>query len=715
MRKIIFAFAFANAALAEVCAQTDSARTKTLDEVIVSASRFDQKILETPRSVTVINADVIQNSVYNSVGDLLSKQPGIYIVGSNQTPGTNQSLFMRGSNSNQVKVMMDGVRITDPSSPNDAIDLSELSLTNVERIEIIEGSHSTLYGSGAIGGVINIITKKNGNPGLRGSGSVQTGTFGHGTATLTTNASLNYSFKNGLYFNGSLFDQHVNGLKPAIDTAKTLFLPPRNAGFRKTDGYLKAGYHQNGFDAFVSYKSTTQHADIDAGAFTPANNDYVNFMRDQINYSLTYQLNSKLKLVGNGSWSHSKRTNENDSSKISPTQYDGNYFKGVYEGRLNTNELQLNYHHKDITGIVGGGAYEERMNFNTLTYSSPSSEYGSFVSTTNYDTIPTRATTRYGFAQASWHGGSQKKLGLSAGARLSNHSLFGNFFTYDINPSYAISPSSLLYASMSSAYNAPSLYQLFDPTISYGAYTSLGNRSLQPERSLSYEVGFKKEFKDGSYLTTALFQTTTSHLIDFVYLWNKATPIQNLSYTDYLGDTYLNLSKQQVNGVELSGRWMATNSLSLSGNVTWLQGKIMYNQSDLDAGKTGGNHVQLYSNGAFITSNDGTFNNLVRRPKVTAFAELKYQVKSSLSFSFYYRVAGRRTDSFYDPTLGPFGALNQQPVATYQLIDAGVYYRLKKWISFMAKMENIFNVNYQEISGYNTRGRSGYLRVNFTW
>src|SRR5579871_4238086 len=183
MRRVILVFLFANVLL-KVNAQTDSLRGRTLDEVVVSASRFDQKILETPRSVTVINSDVIRNSVYNSVGDLLAKQPGIYIVGSNQTPGTNQSLFMRGANSNQVLVLMDGVRITDPSSPNNAVDLSELSLTNVERIEIIEGAHSTIYGGGAIGGVINIITKKNSTAGLHGSGSVQTGTFGQQTSTL---------------------------------------------------------------------------------------------------------------------------------------------------------------------------------------------------------------------------------------------------------------------------------------------------------------------------------------------------------------------------------------------------------------------------------------------------------------------------------------------------------------------------------------------------
>jgi vitamin B12 transporter len=633
------------------------------------------------------------------------------MVGSNQTPGTNQSLFMRGANSNQVLVLMDGVRITDPSSPNNAIDLSELSLINVERIEIIEGAHSTLYGGGAIGGVINIITKRKSSSGFHGNGSVQSGTYGNSSTTLSTSLNLNYSFQNGIYLNGSLFDQHVSGLNAAIDTMKKRFQAPDKDGFRKTDSYIKAGYRKDNWDVFVSYKQTTQHADIDAGAFADDDNAFVDFQRGQLNYSLRYQFNAQLKLLANGSSSHSQRINQNDSSKISSTAYDGNYFRGVYDGHLNTNELQLNYQTAQTQTIVGGGVYVEQMNFNTYYYSSA---FGGYSSKVNYDSIQTKATTWYGFAQTSWHGGPQNKLGISAGARLSNHSLFGNYFTFDVNPSFALSSTSMLYASVSSGYNAPSLYQLFDPTQNFGDYTNMGNRNLKPEQSFSYEAGFKKEFNNGSYFTTAVFHTTTTNLIDFVYLWNKNTSISNLTYADYLGDTYLNLSRQEVSGAELSGRWTATSKLSLSGNLTWLQGTISYKESDIDNSKTGGNHVQLYSNGAFITG-EGSMNSLVRRPKVTAFAEIKYLLQPALAISLNYRLAGKRNDSVYDPTLGPFGALNQQGVATYNLFDAGVYYRLKPWISFTAKVENIFNVQYQEILGYNTRGRSVYVRVNFTW
>lgn len=710
MRKIIFLFAGANMLL-KVNAQTDSLHTLALHEVVVSASRFDQKILETPRSVTVINSEAIRNSVYNSVDDLLSRQPGIYLVGGNQTPGTNQTLFMRGANSNQVVVMMDGVRITDPSSPNNAIDLSELSLTNVERIEIIEGAHSTVYGGGAIGGVINIITRKNSQPGFHGNGSVQAGTFGPPSGTLSASANVGYSFQNGIYLSGSFYDQHVAGLNASVDTIRKHFHAPDKDGFQKTDAYVKGGYRKNKWDGFISYKHTNQHASIDAGAFADDDNAFLDFKRDQMNYSLAYQFDSRLKLLANGSQSQSQRINENDSSRISAAAFDGNYFKGTYDGHLSTHELQLNYQANKIRAVAGGGAFSERMTFNTFYYASA---FGGYASKVNYDSIQTKATTWYGFAQTSWIGGPQNKFGFSAGARLSNHSLFGNYFTFDANPSYAPSASSLVYASVSSGYNAPSLYQLFDPTKNFGEYTNLGNQSLRPEKSFSLEAGFKKEFNRGSYFTMAVFQTTTANLIDYVYLWNKNTPMQSLSYSDYLGNTYLNLSRQEVSGAELSGRWQTNSKLSITGNLTGLQGTITYKESDLDNAKTGGNHVQLYSNGAFV-SGDGSINNLVRRPKVTAFAEIKYQILSSWSFSFYYRLAGRRNDSVYDYTLGPFGALNQQGVATYHLFDAGIYYRLKPWISFTAKMENIFNVQYQEILGYNTRGRSGYVRINFTW
>src|SRR5690349_7955524 len=237
------------------CAGQDTARVTTLREVVISASRSEEAVIEVPRSVTVIGEQEIRNSIYQSVGDLLNAESGLYIVGTNQTPGTNQNVFMRGTNSNQVAVLIDGVRITDPSSPNAAIDFSEVSLTNVERIEILRGSHSTIYGGAAIGGVINIITKKNAARGLHGNVSWQGGTFGEKAGSSTENAELNYGMNSGIYFNGSVFQQNVSGLNASEAGKSSSSFTSDRDDFRKTDALLKVGFKDHVWDANVSFKS----------------------------------------------------------------------------------------------------------------------------------------------------------------------------------------------------------------------------------------------------------------------------------------------------------------------------------------------------------------------------------------------------------------------------------------------------------------------------
>lgn len=285
----------------------DSLRTTMLQEVVTTASRYDRQIIETPRSVTVINRDQIESQPFNSVGELLSNFAGIYVTGANQTPGSSQTLFLRGAAGNQAAVMIDGVRINDPSSPNSALDLSELSLTNVDRVEIIRGSHSTLYGGAAIGGVVNIITKKGANPGLHGNALATIGTFGKSTSTAAQSVGLDYTFKNGIYLNGSFFNQNVNGLNASLDTSKTVFPGRDKDNFEKTDALMKAGFKNSLWDAFVSYKRTDQHSDIDDGSYNDDDNAFVDFKRNFVNYQAGYHLTKNWTASVIGAWSNSKR------------------------------------------------------------------------------------------------------------------------------------------------------------------------------------------------------------------------------------------------------------------------------------------------------------------------------------------------------------------------------------------------------------------------
>lgn len=688
-------------------AQQDSTKTFTLQEVVVSASRQETKILETPRSVSVISNDRIVGGSYNSVADLLAQQAGVYLVGANQMPGSNQSLFLRGANSNQVVVMIDGVRITDPSTPNNVIDLSELSLTNVDRIEIVSGAHSTMFGGSSVGGVVNIITKSRSKEGVHGSVGAQAGTYGSGTSHYLQQVDFSYAAKSGFYANYSQIDQRVNGFSTALDTAKKSNKKFEPDNFQKQDRTIKLGYQSNRLDAQVSYKRTDQIADIDDGAFRDKTNNKLFFNRDFYSYSVNYRLGTQLQIKALGSWSSSLRVNQNDSSQLPSGKYDGSYFKGNYRGEIQTHEIQATYQNTFLKSVMGVGMYSDDMSFNTFFYSS---SFGGFSSRVNYDSINKNSLTKYVFGQATLKS-KNSSLGLTLGGRISNHSLFGTVGTYEINP-FIDYKNSLLFASISSAFNAPSLYQLFDPTVQVGYTFTRGTRNLQAENSISIEVGWKKSFNRG-YATLSVFNNTTSNSIEYFYLWNKDKPISSLDFSDYRGEKYLNVAKQVVTGIELMGNYQVTKKVLVNGNFTWLSGNVQFKPSEVastqDLVKT-----QVYSTGSFVTESE-TINSLLRRPNFTGFLAVTCEAFPKLALSANMRLAASRFDSVYDTKLGPFGALGRTNIQNYQLVDFLVNWRINQNISFVGRIENAFDSNYQEIAGFTTRGRSLYLKCIVRW
>jgi vitamin B12 transporter len=132
----------------------------TLAEVTISAPKYPEKLARTGKVVSVISAEMIQANQGKSLGELLQQSVGVAVVGARSAPGTNQEIYVRGANTGHVLLLMDGFPLNDPSHISSVMDWNLIDLANIERIEILKGGQSTLYGSDAMAAVINLVTRK---------------------------------------------------------------------------------------------------------------------------------------------------------------------------------------------------------------------------------------------------------------------------------------------------------------------------------------------------------------------------------------------------------------------------------------------------------------------------------------------------------------------------------------------------------------------------
>ena len=700
-------------------AQQDTTGIHKIKEVVISASRTEQDPDSVGRSITVISEAQIKNSGANTLAEILSRQEGIYIVGTGQTPGQVQNLFMRGANSNQTAILIDGVRMTDPSSTDNAIEFSEISLADIDRIEIIRGAQSTMYGSSAIGGVINIITKKNRTPGLHVDVDVNTGTFGSQTSMFSQQLGLNYTFSNGFYLAGEVYNNHTNGLDATVDTVTD----PKNFahlhrdrdGFDKTDAIGKAGYHHDGLDLFVSYKRVHQKADIDAGAFTDDPAYTVDFTRNLFNWGGSYKVNKHLSVSYIGGMTTLKRVAIDDSSVVDVQgDYNHSYFKGNYTGSTITNEVQANYSIKGLSAVVGAGSYNEKMSADV---SYMNSAYPMYNSHLNLDSLHISVNTLNAFAHVNLDGSlirdSWSVFALGLGIRSTQHEIFGNNITYEINPSLKVSNNGLLFASWATGFNAPSLYQLYDADMDTSSHITRGNKTLKPETSTSMEIGFKQRLGEHLSFHFSFFKTVVQNSIDYVYLWDKNKPQDSLSYLDYKGDTYVNIGTQTNQGFEIGLSSKVSEKFFVSANVSLVNGKLDYDPAAVNPAHTQGNWIQLFDNGAFLNSKITTYG-LVRRPS-TANISVSYRPWKKVYLEGDIRYVGPRYDVYYNSSLGPNGAEATKGMGDYTLVDVNCRYQIRRGLSTGLRVENLFDEKYYEIYGYTTRGRSFYLNLRYSF
>lgn len=696
-------------------AELDTSQVYELGEVIISASKYEQSPKSVGRNVTVISESEIRNSIHTSVAGILAEQQSLHVTGNRQTPGSLQNLFLRSTNSNQTVVMVDGARISDPSSTGNEVNLSELSLAGVQRIEIVRGSHSTLYGSSAIGGVINIITKEQSEEALNADLTTQVGRINGGTFSTQNNLSLSGSLDNGLYTNLAVSQQYTNGFDATVDTVSGSGFNPRDRdGFRKLDLFGKLGYKTPVLDVYGSYRRADQRAELDQAVFQDDDNAKQHFDRDLFNYGVSADITDNIELGFEGAYSTLNRNFVNDSSLVdSQGNYDGIYTETMADGTLWNNEVTGTYQTEHATIIAGLESNRQTMSSRNYTYSSSFD----FETETDLDSLDLKETINSAYVQTDLSGSLLKEnweaLSLVMGARLADHNRFGSHFTYEFNPSVQLSSSALLFAAVTTGFNAPSLYQMHAPNQALGSYTDRGNPNLDPEESVSYELGWKQSIGQNVRFELSLFRTNVDNVIEYVYLWDKNADLSRLSGQDYLGDTYLNGSEQHINGVELGANIQPVSAVSISGNVTYTHSEIVFTPGDIDESYTGGHQVQIYESGVFVNDKK-EIDGLTRRPSVSANVQLKYRPTNKWTVGLSSRFVGSRDDIYYSDSLGPYGALDRSKVSGYNLTDVSLRYRLSQHLQLGAQVDNVFDTEYTEIRGYQTRGRGLYFKASFS-
>ena len=693
-----------------ICGQ-DSIKTIELNPITVTAHRFPQHLLATSRRITVLSSQELKQSPGFNLSALLSALPGLHITGVQQNPGQLQAVFLRGANAGHTQVLVDGIKLSDPTSVDNAVDLSELSLLNLERVEVVGGAHSSIYGSSAIGGVINLITKKQEDPGWHIQAGLQGGTFGSQSSQLSEKLRLNYTHHKGWYANAEVFHAKVLGLDTTVDTSTATDYPSLHRDrdhFKKLDFHAKTGYIRGPWDLFLSATAIGQLADIDDGAYRDDNNYTVDIQRRLYTYGATYRLNSNAHLTLAGGLTRFHRHLLDDSTVIDLLgRTDQTHWESNNYGWSQHQELTFHQHGRYGQVVAGVGHTGDRMTIRSRFYSTT---FGPFTLENNLDNQKINLANWYQFIHGemvapheTW---PQLKLGLSL--RHNHHELYGSQFIYALNPSWKILPTLFTFVTFSTAFNAPSLYQLYAQEQDFTSGIRRGNATLRPEKGQSLEWGIKYD-QEKWHLQISLYRNMVRENIDFVYLWDGQTPQDQLSYLDYRGDTYLNLGTQTNQGVELSFSYVPHRRWHLQGWVYLIKGQLHYDPAAIPD-HLAAYYLQLFANGTFLAKSVNQ-NGLGRRPG-SAFFNVEWLPSATWTTYVGLRHTGRGRDIYYDETAGPFGALGLQSLSAYTLIHSGIKFQPRKSWNIHLRVENLANTRYIDILGYTVRGRSLYGGLN---
>ena len=579
-------FLLSSAALAALSgtalAQSESDLTVPPERVVVTATRVATPLDQVASAITVIDAADIEARQERSLPDVLRDVPGLNLV---QTGGEGgqTSLFLRGTNSNHVKILVDGIDIFDPSNPNGALDMGKFNGADIARVEVLRGPQSGLYGSDSIGGVINIITKS-------GEGPLSLDVAGEGGSFDTFNQSATVSgSQDAFHYRATLAHLHAG----ATPVTPLDLLPP---GQKRNDDYFdnvtastKMGYDlTENFDLGFAGRYSNSLSRITGNTFDPLT--FASFPSplqtriDTLSHEARGTAHLKLATVDQTlglSYSSTVTSDLDPDNGSIPSS--GERIKLDWQGQAEILEGEIL--------VLGAETGRDAIHVPISAGITTNAGYGELQS----------AVTDLLAGALEFHN--------SVSVRYDDNSRFGAKATWHIAPLLTLKETGTrLHASYGTGFKAPSLEQLFE---SFPAFFFFANPNLKPETSIGYDVGFDQKFGvAGGGLTW--FHNNIKNLIETdpatfstninigrvrtqgIEAYLTFQPLETLklradyTYTE-AEDADLNeeLVRRPKNKFSADASWQALESLSLDASLlyvgSWIDGSRDFSVPRLDA------------------------------------------------------------------------------------------------------------------------------------
>ncbi|MES2175371.1 MAG: TonB-dependent receptor [Pseudomonadota bacterium] len=569
------------------------------DQIVVTATGIAQSRDEVGQAITVIDAETIKTRQAIDVVDLLATTPGVRFS-RNGSVGGQTGVSLRGAETTQTLVLIDGVKVNDPSGIGDGYDFGPLLTGNIKRIEILRGSNSVVHGSQAIGGVVNVMT------GVPAEG------FG-------ANASVDYGYSDTL------------SAKADVSGTSGIAAGGIGAAYFRTDGISSAagGTERDGTENIATNARLTLnftealsldlrgyyiHADLDYDSFfgAPADSSDVSKLDQYVGYAGVNLALLDGKLTNRAAVTYLR--NDRDYYFVRGTDpdygYSGTNLRFEYEGvyaPVEQAKLLFGYEH-------------ERPDYDFFGFGDTAS------AKINIDSV-------YALAIVKPFVG----LAVTGGVRHDDHSQFGGATTFGANANYSPNGGATnVRLSYGEGFKAPSLYQLYD--------TYSGNAALRPERSKSYDIGFDQSLDGGrAMLSVTAFRRDTRDQINY----------DNATFT------YGNLDRTRAKGVEASIALKPVDALTVTGSYSYVDardrsaGSANYGnrlaRRAANAVSLSADYVWSFglSTGATVTMVGDSFDNAANTRRLDGYALAG--VRASMPLGEHLEVYGR-IDNLFDET-----------------------------------------------------------------